>query len=221
MADETKLTRLDPSCVGDHSKLTVADEVYFWREYTSGRDYSFGPGNDLISNLKKKPSQSNAYEIRHKRRVITECAKFFSQAINMDWLKEAVIVPIPGSKVFGHADYDDRLHRICAEMATPFKLDYRQLIVQNESTAAAHEGQRPTVEDLLGNYQFDEHAISLAPVPDRIGIMDDVLTAGVHFRAIDTMLRKRFPKAQIVGFFVARRIFPNENEAKNELANEH
>jgi hypothetical protein len=44
-----------------------------------------------------------------------------------------------------------------------------------------------------------------------IGIVDDVLTVGNHFRAMSNRLAERFPDASIVGIFVARRAIPHEN----------
>jgi predicted amidophosphoribosyltransferase len=64
-----------------------------------------------------------------------------------------------------------------------------------------------TVEDLLSVYRIDE-TIALPP-PRAIGIIDDVLTAGTHFRAMDTVLRARFPEVPITGMFIARRVFPS------------
>lgn len=193
----------------DHTRLRSDDEVFFWREYTSGRDYSFGPGNDLISNLKKKPSTSGYYELRHKQRVIDECAKFFTTAINPMWLDGATFIPIPGSKAVGHADYDDRMERIFRAVRPGNPPNVRNLIVQRTSTEAAHEaagGHRPTPEELRANYDLDPALI--ANMPNMIGIVDDVLTAGSHYRAAHSLLRDRFPAARIVGFFVARRVFP-------------
>ncbi|MDG4903527.1 MULTISPECIES: hypothetical protein [unclassified Mesorhizobium] len=206
-----KLTLVDSTMLPDHTLLRADDEVYFWREYTSGRDYSFGPGNDLISNLKKKPSTSNFYELKHKQRVIGECANFFAKAINPVWVDGAVFVPVPGSKAVGHPDYDNRMERVFRAVRPSKPPDVRNLLVQGVSTDAAHEaggGHRPTPEELQANYQFDE-TIS-ANVPKMIGIVDDVLTAGSHYRAVHGLLRHRFPDAWIVGFFVARRVFPPE-----------
>jgi hypothetical protein len=213
LANDQKLTKIDESIIGDHAKLTADDECYFWREYTSGRDYRFGPANDLISNLKKKRSQSSSGAIWHKDRVIRECSIFFSRAVNMKWLEEATLVPVPGSKTKEHPDFDDRMSRICRGIRPQPALDVRELVIQSESTDAAHEASdkpRPTVEELLRIYRIDE---SLAVKPTAIAIFDDVLTAGVHYRAMHTILSKRFPRVPIVGFFVARRIFPNPFEA--------
>ena len=64
----------------------------------------------------------------------------------------------------------------------------RPLIVQNNSTIAAHEaapGERVTVEELLALYSVDE-TLTAKPVHS-IGIVDDVLTAGTHYRAMHTV----------------------------------
>lgn len=67
---------------------------------------------------------------------------------------------------------------------------------------------RVAVVELLEVYSIDE---SLAnPEPKVIGIVDDMLTAGTHYRAMHTILKIRFPHAHIIGLFVARRIFPDD-----------
>lgn len=134
-----QLTQLDHPLMGeDHPKILATDEIYFWREYTSGKDYTFSSTNNLISNLKKPPTRPPA-QLRHKRRVIAECADLLSKTISEGW-----------------------------------KID--------ETKAPA-------------DVQF-------------IAIVDDVLTAGVHYRAAADMLRERYPNAVIVGLFIARRVFP-------------
>jgi len=89
--------------------------------------------------------------------------------------------------------------------------DVRNLVIQNVTMVANHAreaGDRATVEELLTAYSIDE---SLAnPEPGIIGIVDDMLTAGTHYRAMQIVLSNRFPKATIIGLFVARRIFPDD-----------
>jgi hypothetical protein len=81
---------------------------------------------------------------------------------------------------------------------------------QRISLRAAHESSdRPSVQELMTNYQIDETLC--ANPPNVIGIVDDVLTVGNHFRAMSNKLSQRFPNADIVGIFVARRAIPHEN----------
>lgn len=93
-------------------------------------------------------------------------------------------------------------------------VDLREIVVQNQSTAAAHEvgahGVRPTVDDLLANYTVDQSL--LEPDSNSIAIVDDVLTAGVHYKAVHTLIQQHFPQAHIVGLFIARRVFPPEDD---------
>lgn len=211
MADDKKLTRIDDSNRADHTHLTAGDECYFCHEYTSHKNYSYGKTNNLISNLKKKPSQSNVYEKKYKALAIAECADFFSKAINPKWIKDATLVPLPPSKAVGHDDYDDRIKQICSGIQSEQPLDIRQLVIQTVSLPAGHVGgPRPSVQDLLSVYQIDENLT--VPAPTKLAIFDDVLTAGTHFRAAHTILSARFPNVPIVGFFVARRIFPSPFE---------
>ena len=39
-----------------------------------------------------------------------------------------------------------------------------------------------------------------------IGLFDDVLTTGAHFRAASAVLKQSFPGVRIVGLFIARRV---------------
>ena len=84
-------------------------------------------------------------------------------------------------------------------------LDIRELILQTQNTNAAHTpGPRPTPANLQRIYRIDE-SLSQTP-PQIIAIVDDVITAGAHFRAVKTVLSVRFPGVQIIGLFIARRV---------------
>ena len=201
-----RLSEIDDSNRLDHSRLLPEDICLYLFEYTSGRDYTFSTTNNLINNLKKKPTSSSA-QLRYKAEAITACADTLRESLNQNWLSTATIVPVPSSKAAGHPDFDDRMERVARQILPG--LDVRNLVVQRQSTNAAHElqfGERVTVDELVYLYSIDE-AVAF-PLPQTIVILDDVLTAGTHFRAMKTKLRERFPQARIIGIFVARRIFP-------------
>lgn len=202
-----RLSEIDDSNRGDHARLLDEDKCLFMFEYTSGRDYSFSATNGLISNLKKKPTASQA-QLRYKAGAINACATELREALNPKWLDIATIVAVPGSKAADHPDFDNRMERV-AQLIRP-GLDVRNLVVQDGSTTAAHEaglgGGRVTVEELLRLYRINEDLAE--PPPRAIGVLDDVLTAGTHFRAMKTVLGGRFPGVPITGLFVARRVFP-------------
>lgn len=210
MVERVRLSQIDEVSRGNHYHLTVEDICYYLYEYTSQRDYSFSATNNLISNLKKKPSQADQPHYRYKGQAIGTCGRALGAALNPNWLGIATLVPVPGSKAPDHPEYDNRMERICRLMRQP-PPDVRALVRQAASTIASHEaaqGDRVTVEELLQLYSIDESVA--APMPGAIGIVDDVLTAGTHYRAMHTVLANRFPGVPIIGLFVARRIFPDD-----------
>jgi hypothetical protein len=71
--------------------------------------------------------------------------------------------------------------------------------------AAAHEQtNRPKPDDIAANYAIDEQLRN--PAPQIIGVFDDVLAAGAHFRAASNILKAAYPSVRIIGLFVARRV---------------
>jgi hypothetical protein len=213
LANPIRFSKIDESNIEDHPRLTMDDHCLYLWEYTSGASYEASGTNSLIKNLKKKPSERLTKGGYHyKAAAIESCAKAFKQAFNPDWLNGATLVPVPGSKIAGDPDYDDRMVQICRLLRE--HADVRSIVYQSESTARAHEagpgGRRLSVEDLLRVYRVDESLCT--PMPKALGIFDDVLTAGTHFRAMKTVLSARFPGVQIVGIFVARRVFPDPSE---------
>jgi hypothetical protein len=217
LVDGVRLSLIDDTSRGDHYHLTADDICYYLYEYTSHRDYSFSATNNLISNLKKKPSQAGQAHYWYKGQAIASCGRALGGALNPQWLAGATLVPVPGSKAPGHADHDDRIERICRLMRQP-PPDVRALVRQGASTNASHEvaqGDRVTVEELLELYTIDEALAQ--PAPQAIGIVDDVLTAGTHFRAMHSVLSAQFPGVPIVGLFVARRVFPDDPLNLGEL----
>jgi hypothetical protein len=205
-----RLSQIDASNRDAHARLHEDDRCYYVYEYTSGKNYAFSATNQLIANLKKKPT-SPANQLHYKTKAVGQCADTLRAVMNSDWLQSATLVPVPGSKAAGDPEFDNRMERIARGIGPG--LDVRSIVRQRESTLAAHEaqpGQRVTVEQLLDLYEIDEALAQ--PVPTHIGVLDDVLTAGTHFRAMRITLEQRFPGVPVVGLFIARRVFPLEVE---------
>lgn len=204
-----RLSAIDPSNWQDHAHIGPEDACFYLREYTSGQTYKFSDTNQLIQNLKKSPSRRGRAEWRYKAEAIDQCARELRSALNPDWLAQAVLVPVPPSKTPDHPEYDDRMQQVCEQIAPGGGV--RPLVIQAHSTRASHEcadGERVTVNELKAVYRINEALAE--PAPAIIGIIDDVLTAGTHFRAMSDVLSARFPEAAISGLFVARRVFARD-----------
>jgi len=205
-------TQVDDLIRRDHNALSAEDVCIFLREYKAGAGYE-GETNSLIMNLKKKPSERQAKGGWHyKGRAIKQFSEELAASLNPKWLDEATLIPIPGSKAQDHPDYDDRMEQICNGIREG--LDVRGIVKQAGSMEASHtagDGNRASVEELIENYHIDETLTD--PTPVSIGIFDDVLTVGRHYRAMHTVLSQRFPGVPITGIFIARTIRPNPFES--------
>lgn len=210
MAAAPKLTQFDPKLPGPHD-LLPGDVVYYLHEYTMGQNYAYSDTNQLIANLKKKPTRPQN-ELYWKGNAIAKCGAMLSAAVSADWVKEGTFVPVPCSKMKADPDYDDRMTRVGRLIHPNQNPDVREIVIQKTPLLASHEARaqgkpRPSIAELVAAYAIDE-AIA-TPDPKAIAVVDDVLTLGRHFRAMCTVLQARWPAVPIVGLFVARAVAPN------------
>jgi len=199
-----RLQAIDDTNRGDHYYLTPEDECLFLYEYTAGLGWRGGSTNQLIHNLQKKKGD-NGY--RYKSIAIHDCAKAFSATMHKDWIANTVSVPVPPSKLKMDPLHDVRMAQVCLAIRNPSEPKVRELIEQIESTESFKGGHRLKPAELRANYQFNEQL--LEGLPKEVGIVDDVLTTGSHFRAIKDMIVERCPGTRVVGFFIARRALAN------------
>jgi predicted amidophosphoribosyltransferase len=173
--------------------------------------YQASETNQLISNLKKSTERHGQSDYRYKQQAIEIAGRELRATIREEWLRKSTLVPIPPSASRNDPLYDDRMTKVIQTMTRCLQVDVRELIIQRESTTPAHLSgdYRPRVAEILANHEINE---SLAePSPNSIGLFDDILTAGSHFRVAKLLLQQRFGDIPVVGIFIARRIFPAEH----------
>ena len=189
----------------DHSYLTADDECFFLGEYTARKGYAYSDTNNLVINLKKPMDRKGLPEWRYKGIAIRDAARAFRDAIVDQLLRAATFVPIPPSKAKDDPLYDGRMSQLIRAINNVKPLDCREMILQVESTVAAHDSDdRPSPDELQARYSVDANLIE--PRPSYIIVLDDLLTTGSHFKAAKNSLQRVFPEVPIVGYFVARRV---------------
>ena len=105
--------------------------------------------------------------------------------------------------------YDDsnmRLLQLSSENR-PYT-DVREIMAVVNSVEASHDLEdRPGPDEIRANLQVDE-GLCIGQKP-RIILLDDVITAGAHFKACQALLQPYFPESSISGLFIARRAVRN------------
>lgn len=182
-----------------------------WKPGSERPDYTQYPVNGLISNLQILPSLRSTQPRRYywKERAIAYAASALAALIPEVWREGATFVPIPPSKPTNDPEYDDRL-LVVLKAVRPKLRDIRPLIVLDEDCGfdSRQKGLSPAERE--EHYSIDEDYV--APEPDVVILFDDVLTTGSHYKAIESVVRDRFPQLTVLGLFLARAVRPPEDE---------
>jgi hypothetical protein len=116
----------------------------------------------------------------------------------------STFVPIPPSAIVGDALYDDRMLKLLLRFGEGLELDIRELVRQRKSTQPVRGAElRPSVSEIAENYYLVDSLVE--PCPTTVWICDDVLTAGNHYKAMQSVIKQRFPEVPTIGLFIARR----------------
>lgn len=208
MSDGTfpqRLTKVDELTRQDHYWLEPDDECLFLGEYTARKGYAFSETNQLILNFKKSLSTRGSPQWRYKQAALDRAADALRVALRGAWLDVVTLIPLPPSKAKSDPLYDDRVVRLARAIRPSPQVDVRELVVQTQSTEAVHDSEsRPTPTELAKLYNLD--AAMLSPAPRQIGLLDDLLTTGCHFKAAQKILKAQFPEVRVTGIFLARRV---------------
>jgi hypothetical protein len=180
-----------------------------WRD-NGHADYSEYPVNGLISNLQIPASDriSRPKRFYWKERAIAYAANALGTLL-LGPLRGVTFVPIPPSRAASDPEHDQRLLQIL-QAVRPRLPDIRPLVyLSSEGFDAKQKGLRPA--ERAEHYSVDEDYAD--PEPESIVLFDDVLTTGCHFKAMEMVLKDRFPEVEILGLFLARTVRPpQEND---------
>jgi hypothetical protein len=117
-------------------------------------------------------------------------------------------VPIPPSKTTDDPEYDTRL-TLTLKSVRPKLRDIRELIVLDDGGFdSKQKGLRPV--DRALHYSIDEELAD--PEPEVIFLFDDILTTGCRYKALESVVKQRFPDVAVYGLFLARAVRPPNDE---------
>lgn len=206
------LTKIDEVLLQDHHYLEHDDLCGFLGEYNPRGNLPFSKYiqkglNSLILNFKKPIDRLGKSSGKYKTRAINEISEMFLGAGDgfNAWLERATLVPIPPSKSKDDPLHDNRMLQVLQKLNADGSLDVRELVLQRQSMSASHQSAvRPRLAAIKRNYYINEQEVH--GLGDSIGLFDDVVTTGAHFKAAQSLLTERFGDVTIYGIFVARRV---------------
>lgn len=124
----------------DHWYLSTEHICYFFGEYTARGGYSASSTNQIIANIKKKPSLRTTGQWQYKVNDMRRVATAIRGAIKPDAYPRILFVPIPPSKLRTHPEYDDRI-AVIARSISP-QANVRELIEAVVEREPQHEREQ-------------------------------------------------------------------------------
>lgn len=187
--------------------------LFYGRIYTPRKGYKHSKTNQLVLNLKKKPTSSNERELYWKSKAINQ---FASEVIdflspNLPPNKPRALIPMPPSKTRQHPDYDDRMEQVAQLVVQRLvvqrfsNLRYWPLLKSIKDVEGSHTGNiSRNPEELFKTIDVEKREVGNYLNEEIVYVIDDVLTSGSHFMAARQHILKYFPNIQISGLFWAK-----------------
>lgn len=168
--------------------------------------FGHSPTNQHIYNIKMPMSCRGTPRWPHKERSIRAAISALRVAFG-ERIDQITLAPTPPSKTVNHPEYDNRVLQLANGAVSGTRGNVVELVHQTVDMQASHlaqtaGGQRASIEELVAAYAFQESASTSCN--QIIGVFDDVLTTGRHFKAMRRTILNHLPRAKVVGFFVAR-----------------
>jgi hypothetical protein len=204
-----RLLKIDELVRDMHAHLREGDECYYFKEFTSEQGPKYSPGNSFVYNFKKSLDKKGQPDWQYKALAIRQLGELYCESFpHVLNIEECIIIPIPPSKIKSHPLYDDRLIQTLKIFANKFpEADIREILSFRDNLRASHEGPpRPSPDEIFQNLVIDESLCQQKKA--KIVLVDDVITAGAHFKACKAKILEYFPDAEVMGIFIARRILP-------------
>ena len=179
--------------------IDINDEIYYAREYISGRNYEASYANNLRSNFKKPVERRNRPEWKYKIDAIKKFAHELSCLL--DDASDYVFAAIPSSKCKDDPEYDSRVEDVLVELKKiRNNIIIEEPIATKTTILPSHHGG-PRDPDILYNNML---WMGFSVDADQIILVDDVITTGSHFVACKRMISEHHSDVEIVGIFWAK-----------------
>lgn len=188
--------------------LDVDDKCFNFGEYTAEGGWSAGDTNRWIKNLKKKPTASQN-ELYYKNQAYGYWSNLIRPLLPFDKLTGVTWVPMPGSKPFGHPEFDPRMLRVLQHYAlNDATVDIRDLLVQTVERPAQHLGHgRLTPGVIASTLAINPNERDRSPLRPMVFLFDDVITMGASFKAAKSLILQCPGVRDVRGVFLARTIW--------------
>lgn len=187
--------------------LTDDDICVYAREHTDG-GYEASHSNQMLFNYKKPLVCKDTGQWYYK---IHSIALFATELSRLKFPTNSVLIPAPTSKPRSSVLFDSRIDDSINELIK-YRPDLKlqHILDMSEEIRSAHSEGGPRDPAIIEQYITVSNFKGI-DIPDKVFIIDDIITTGGHFKAAKNAILKRFPDMNVVGVFWAKHIFDDDN----------
>jgi hypothetical protein len=177
-------------------------ETYHLMDYQRGSPkFEIAPsGNAAVQNLKKKPTEKGKKDYRFKVKEIESFANKIIEIPVKD-KEKTVFCSMPTSKPRSNIEFDSRLDDIVKAIGKRGFRTENNFDTKEKSEPSHQIGGTRDPEQIKANTKFTRFR---EPEPSTIILVDDVVTSGAHYKACSELIKDNYPKARVVGLFLAK-----------------
>lgn len=187
--------------------LSESDYCVYAREHTDG-GYEASHSNQMLFNYKKPLEYKGTGQWFYKIHSITLFATELSQ---LNFPNNSVLIPAPTSKPRSSVLFDSRIDDSINELIK-YRPDLKlqPILDMSEEIRSAHSEGGPRDPSIIEQYITVSNFTGI-DIPDKVFIIDDIITTGGHFKAAKNAILKHFPQINVIGVFWAKHIFDDNN----------
>lgn len=184
--------------------LDESDICYYARVRVPG-GFDKSEANQLISNLQKPSSTKGSFQWKHKETATKRFAAELHQLFG--GTKHDLSIPIcflPTSKLATDAAYDPRWDMVSKELLRlypAYPIEHPISVRASEASYKSQKNSSRQPSKIMANYVWNGFKGS----PQRVILVDDVLTTGGHFKAAKDFIQQNAGShIQVYGVFWAK-----------------
>lgn len=116
-------------------------------------------------------------------------------------INQIALVPIPASRAHDDPLYDDRVEKAATMAARAAECTYCCLVKTDVNRIASHHGGSRDINAIRETVSLYES------LPEHIKvalIVDDIITKGAHYKAVQSIVNERYPGIFVAGVMLGR-----------------
>ena len=206
------------------SHIKDSDLCFYYYEYNPEEGfldaYARRTVRSLVLNLKKRPRDiADRPDLKHYKDEAIEyfvvslvnffkCCTVGQHDPLLDHANECAVIPAFSSKTRDDPEYDDRIDRVCENLAARTGFSVTRPFVLRDNVPPAHLGglRSPELYRTYLDTDMEQVTMMRQRAFKLLFFIDDIITSGAHYAAVKGLIQRIAPDATFAGVFLGKTV---------------